>query len=280
MDFFAECLAKLQAAGIEAPRLETRLLWAAVLHCAASEVYADIALTAAQKVAIAALVARRLAHEPLDKIVGHREFYKADFKVSTDVLSPRPDSETLVESALALPLAASARILDLGTGSGCLLISLLAERPQARGTAVDISPAALQIARENAATVGVTKQIKFVCADWFEHDFSTKIGGPFALIISNPPYIPSAEIATLAPEVKNYDPRLALDGGVDGLQSYRRLAELAPQLLEDGGYIVLEAGYGQAADIAALFVAQGLQMCAIRKDLGGVDRCIILQKLV
>ena len=277
-DHFDFILQKLIAAGIENPRLETRILLAAVLQCAPSEIFGNVKLSATQQRAAEDMLQQRLAHKPLDKIIGRREFYKANFVVNENVLSPRPDTEILVEEAIKLLPDTAMEILDLGTGSGCIIESILAEKPQARGVAVDISAAALQTARLNAENLQLTTRLDFVNADWFAPDFCAKIGKKFDMIVSNPPYIPTADIDSLAAEVKNYDPAAALDGGADGYDSYRRIAELAPELLQNGGYILLEAGIGQAEKIADIFCNHKLKLINIVPDLNGISRCIILQK--
>ena len=169
-------------------------------------------------------------------------------------------------------------VLDLGTGSGCILLSLLKENPQSEGVGVDISEAALQIARENAKALNVEKQVKWLNLDWFKSDFLQKINAQFDLIVSNPPYIPDKDIAQLEDEVKLYDPLYALSGGEDGLVSYRRIAELAPFLLKEGGYILLECGIGQAQAVADIFMKNNLSFCKILKDLQNIERCVILKK--
>lgn len=277
-DYFDFVLQKLIEAGIENPRLETRVLLAAVLQCAPSEIFGSVKLSAAQQQTAENMLRQRLAHKPLDKIIGRREFYKANFVVNENVLSPRSDTEILVEEALKLIPDTEMKILDLGTGSGCIIESILAEKPRAHGVAVDISGAALQTARLNAENLQLTARLDFINADWFAPDFSAKINQKFDMIVSNPPYIPTADIATLATEVKNYDPMTALDGGADGYDSYRRIAELAPELLQNGGYILLEAGIGQAEKIADIFSTHKLKLINIVPDLNGISRCIILQK--
>lgn len=277
-NYFNFVLQKLIEAGIENPRLETRILLATVLQCAPSEIFGSIKLSAAQQRAAEAMLQQRLAHKPLDKIIGRREFYKANFVVNENVLSPRPDTEILVEEAIKLLPDTAVEILDLGTGSGCIIESILAEKPQARGIAVDISAAALQTARLNAENLQLTTRLDFVNADWFAPDFCAEIGKKFDMIVSNPPYIPTADIDSLAAEVKNYDPAAALDGGSDGYDSYRRIAELAPELLQNGCYILLEAGIGQAEKIADIFCNHKLKLINIVPDLNGISRCIILQK--
>ena len=283
-DFFDKMVQQLSAAGIEQPMLETRLILAHVKQCETAEILSTVNLTNEEKQTALALLARRLAHEPLDKIVGHREFYKADFAVNNDVLSPRPDTETLVETVLEYysDYKATLQILDLGTGSGCIIESLLQEYEKAHGVAVDFSAAALKVARQNATRLKLNTRLDFVEADWFATDFVEKISKSgmqkFDIIVTNPPYIPSDDIVGLAPEVKNFDPRTALDGGADGLDSYRQIAEIAPILLADGGHIFIEAGIGQADDIAVIFEGSGLKLKEIRADLAGIARCVVLKK--
>ena len=276
-DIFSEVMQKLTAAGVESPRLETRLLIATAAGIEPAQVFSDIVLNDAQISEVRAMTAARTAHKPLDKILGRRGFYKAEFAVNEDVLSPRPDTEILVEKALQYLPQAARNVLDLGTGSGCIIESILLEKKDLCGVAVDVSAAALNTARQNAENLGIGARLRFVRADWFAADFAAKIGQKFDVIVSNPPYIPSADIATLAPEVKNYDPMQALDGGADGYASYRRIAELAPELLSAGGYILLEAGIGQAEEIADIFKRAGLTHIETAADLNGIARCVILQ---
>jgi len=279
--FFIQIVQKLAEAQIENPRLEARLMFAEVLHRSPSEIFQDISLTDEENKKVEAMLEQRLRHKPLDKILGHREFYKYEFKVSEDVLSPRPDTEILVENALEiLKSITSAKILDLGCGSGCIIESLLKDLSFASGCAVDISGKALAIAKENADNLAVSERIRFVNAGWFDADFVTKIGDKFDIIVSNPPYIPSDDIKTLDREVKEYDPMLALDGGKSGYESYEQIAKIAPQLLQDGGYVLLEAGIGQAEKIADIFMLKGFKLLKIANDLSGIARCVILQKAV
>ena len=277
--FFTDIVNQLVEAGIDNPRLETRLMLAHIKQCPASEVYSDIDLDETQQKQLKAVLNRRLNHEPLDKILGTRSFFKYDFAVNSDVLSPRLYTETLVESVLEIysdpnmPL----NLLDLGTGSGCIIESLLGEYPNANGLAVDISAKALSVARQNAENLGLVKRLNLLQADWFASDFVQKINRKFEIIVTNPPYIPTADIEKLDIEVKNHDPHAALDGGADGFSGYRRLAEVVPQLLTDGGYVFIEAGIGQAEQIAQLFTDRSLRLYALKKDLSGIQRCVILQ---
>lgn len=277
-NLFLQAVQTLAEAQIENPRLETRLIFADVLHCSPSEIFQDISLTSPEIKKINDMLAQRLKHKPLDKILGHREFYKYDFIVNEDVLSPRPDTEILVEAALEiLHNISNAKILDLGCGSGCIIETLLKEIPSASGCAVDISANALKIAQKNADNLAVNEHLNFINANWFTDDFTAQIGKKFDMIVSNPPYIPSADIAVLDTEVKDYDPLLALDGGQSGFESYKRIAQIAPKLLNNGGYILLEAGYGQAKQIANIFITQGFDLLKIVNDLSDIERCVVLR---
>lgn len=280
-DYFSFVVKKLAAAGIESPRLEARLMLAKVLDTTVDSVTSDVVLNDENIKMLQNFLEQRIKHRPLDKILGSKGFYKENYKVDDDVLSPRPDSEILVEEALQLiPENEKGLILDLGTGSGCLIESILAERRQMRGTAVDVSAKALQIAKQNAVNLHLNDRMVFLQADWFSADFTNNFGDKFDIVVSNPPYIPSADIATLEPEVRDYDPLKALDGGADGLDSYRRLAEVTPLILRQGGYVLLEAGIGQSRQIIEIFRAGGFKWYKTAEDLSGVERCIIMQKAV
>ncbi len=213
--------------------------------------------------------ARRAARVPLAHILGIREFWSLPFRVTRDVLVPRPDSETLVAAALDAGLPDGARLLDLGTGSGCLLLALLHERPDWTGVGVDRSPAALAVAQENARALGLADRAGFVAGDW-----TAPLASRFDAILSNPPYVRSADLATLDPEVRDHDPALALDGGADGLEAYRRIVAEVPRLLRAGGRLGLEVGGGQAAAVSGLMAAAGFGGLIRRHDLGGVARCL------
>lgn len=275
-----EARSRLTAAGVETSAYELRLLLGAACGAdAAALAFSDIEPTAEQRAAFEDMLSRRLARMPVDKILGRRGFYKYDFQVSADVLSPRPDTEILLEAALQFIHRSGARnILELGVGSGCIITSLLAECPLLVGVGIDISSKALQVAAANAAALSVDNRLKLQNGDWFAKDFLSRVGETFDVIVSNPPYIPSAEIAGLDAEVRLYDPLPALDGGADGLSSYRRIAELAPALLSPGGKIFLEVGERQAEDVMAVFTANGLVPQQIWSDLSGIERCISLKK--
>jgi release factor glutamine methyltransferase len=266
----------LRAAGIEEPRREARLLLGHVLGRApgllTTEARAPVG--AAERARFRDLVARRAAHVPAAHLTGTRGFWTLDLIVTPDVLIPRPDSETLIEAALAaLPDRASVRrVLDLGTGSGALLLAALSAFPAAIGVGVDRSPAALAVARANAARAGLADRALFLRADW-----SAALGDGFDLVLANPPYVPSEEIATLEPEVREHDPRAALDGGVDGLDAYRAILADLPRILLPDGVAVLELGAGQAADVSRLATARRLGISELRQDLGGIPRAIVLR---
>jgi release factor glutamine methyltransferase len=209
-------------------------------------------------------------------ILGEREFWGLPFKVTPAVLVPRPDSETVIEAALSLmPDRARAwRLLDLGLGSGCLLLTLLREFPNARGVGLEVSLEALAVARGNAEALGVAARATLLEGDWRTPNWTQPLGGPFDLVVSNPPYIEAAAIDGLMPEVARYEPRLALDGGVDGLAPYRRIAAAGQELLAPGGLLLTEVGEGQATEITGIFGAAGLRPGAPFKDLGGIDRVV------
>jgi release factor glutamine methyltransferase len=215
-------------------------------------------------------LAAREAHQPVAQIIGHRAFWKHDFRVTRATLDPRPETELLVEVALETEFS---RLLDLGTGSGCILLSLLAERAQARGVGTDISPAALAVAQENAERLSLHERAQFVCGDWFHG-----VEGRFDLIVSNPPYITGPEMAQLAPEVRDWEPHSALTPGGDGLGAYRAIASGAFARLKPGGRIALEIGPTQAAAVQALLAAQGFAEIAVRRDLGNRDRVVLAQR--
>lgn len=219
------------------------------------------------------LMNRRLSGESVARIIGHREFYGLDFELSAATLEPRPDTELLVDLALEV-LPQGGRLLDLGTGSGCIPISILVNRVDARGMASDINPAALDMAAANAARHGVTDRLEFRQGDWFGA-LEQVDTAHFDLIVSNPPYIATAVVETLAGEVKDFDPRLALDGGVDGLGPYRIIAEGAPDRLGPGGKLLVEIGYDQGDAVTALFTAAGFERISVHKDLAGLDRVVL-----
>lgn len=266
----AAATARLEAAGAHTPALDARLLLQAASGLSREDLILgpDHPLTAEQLQRFESFIARREAHEPVSRILGEREFYGRSFKVTPATLDPRPDTETLIDAALAL-MPKQPRILDLGTGTGAIAITLLAERPDARGVATDLSPEALAVARENAGSLGVAGRLDLVEGSWFD-----PVEGRFDLILSNPPYIPAGDIAGLEPDVRNFDPGLALSGGADGLDPYRLIAAGAAAHLAAGGHVLVEIGAGQADDVEAIFTARGLPPAGRHRDLGGHIRCL------
>lgn len=275
---YLELAAKFFAArNVASPRLDAELLLAEVLATDRVGVYLrfDRPLGRAEVDAYRALVKRRGEGEPVAHLLGRREFWSRTFVVTPDVLVPRPETELVVERALALIDADGGRerplrVLDLGTGSGVLAVTLATELPKAQVTGIDVSPAALAVARRNAETLGVADRVHFLESDW------TSALGPderFDVVVSNPPYVPSGELPELPAEVRR-DPALALDGGVDGLAAYRRIADAAVRILAPGGVLLCEVGAGQAADVGAIFAAARLGAIACFADLAGIDRVV------
>jgi len=291
--------------GLETPELDARLLVAHALaldHTGlATQAHRRLSITEAGD--IAALAARRLAREPVARILGCKEFWGLPLRLNAETLVPRPETETLVEAALAsfsvrAPDTSSARaalaseassqrgdrhalrshtlrVADLGTGSGALILALVSELPAAFGIATDVSTAALACARDNAAALGLAARVAFVACD-----YGAALGGRFDLVVCNPPYVARNEIATLAPEVREFDPRRALDGGIDGLDAYRAIAADARRLLAPDGTLVLELGAGMATAVTALLGAAGLGLAGPpRHDLAGVARALVARPL-
>jgi release factor glutamine methyltransferase len=269
--------AALECAGFDETRRRARRLLAAALNLSPAEVFArvDRMITEDEGERVAALLRRVLAHEPLSRILGRREFWGLEFSLSRDTLDPRPETEILVETILArLPERDRAyAFLDLGTGSGCLLLALLSEFPAAQGVGVDRAFGAAVAAQDNAARLGLGARARFVAGDW-----ATALVGSFDVIVTNPPYVASAEVARLPREVRDFDPPLALDGGGDGLDAYRAIAADVPRLLAPGGIFACEIGAGQDAVVAALLAPGGLFAKKIAPDLAGIPRCIIARK--
>jgi release factor glutamine methyltransferase len=266
----------LSAAGIEDARREARLLLGHALGVGPETVigYPERGLDGSAQARFAALVARRAARMPTDRILGQREFWSLPFSLDATTLTPRPDSETVVEAALAAcaDRSRAIRILDLGTGSGCLLLALLSELVNATGVGVDLSVGALVRARGNAGRLGLGGRCRWLRADW-----GAALLGGFDLIVANPPYVARGEIAQLAPEVADYEPRLALDGGPDGLDAYRALAADVARLMAPGGCAAIEIGAGQSAGVSAIFRAHGLAVARTAHDLRGIARCLVLR---
>jgi release factor glutamine methyltransferase len=275
----AEALSLLRRAfaegGLDTPDLDARILMAEALGIEAS----GLALRPRETLGalgaerLRGYAARRVAHEPVARILSHQEFWGLPFELSPETLVPRPETETVVEAALAgIGRDAPARILDLGTGSGCLLVALLHELTDASGVGVDRSPAALATARENARRNGVGDRAGFAASDWG----AALAGKKFELVVSNPPYVATATIAGLAPEVRDHDPQEALDGGPDGLAAYRSIFSDAGRLLAPGGRLVVEIGFDQEPGVRALAAAAGLAVQRVAKDLGGRPRAVVM----
>ena len=273
-DTLRRAVLTLQAAKIETASIDARLLLQEALGVSREGLLMAMekSMTAAQAQKFDAMIARRLAREPVSKILEKREFYSLKLKVTRDTLDPRPDSETLVECVLAaLPEREKPyRMLDLGTGTGCLSLALLKALPRASVVAVDCSDAALAVAAENALQLGLAGRAAFCQSNWFE-----SVSGVFDVIVSNPPYIPSREVDQLAADVVNYDPRLALDGGADGLDAYRILLAGAGTRLAAGGVLAMEIGAGQHAQVALMGEKAGFGEPQMFKDLAGIIRCLL-----
>lgn len=259
---------RLRAAGIDDASGDCRRLMAFALGIGSDRLTLHLGdeMTGAQAAAFEAAVAARVTRRPVSQIVGERLFFGRSFKVTQDTLDPRPETELLVQTALERPFV---RMLDLGTGTGCILLSCLAGMPIATGVGTDLSEAALRVAAENAARLGLERRVALRQSDWFR-----EVSGRFDLIVSNPPYIAADEMAGLQPEVRDWEPHLALSPGGDGLDAYRAIAAGAAARLMAGGRIVLEIGPTQGQAVSALFMAQGFERLRVLKDLDGRDRVV------
>jgi release factor glutamine methyltransferase len=268
-----------RSAGIETPELDARVL---IAHALARD-HAGLAAAGHETLdangwhAIVRFAERRLRREPVARIVGFKEFWSLKFQVDATTLVPRPETETVVEAALAeiVPAADRTRALliaDLGTGSGAILLALLSELPNAFGVGTDTSPGALRLARRNARRLQLGRAAFVAC------DLGAALAGSFDLVVANPPYVASGEIARLAPDVRDYDPQAALDGGRDGLDCYRAIAATIPRLLTPAGALVVELGNGQAETVGALFSQVSLVSAALRADLSGTPRALVARK--
>jgi release factor glutamine methyltransferase len=274
--------AQLKSAGNDEAELDARILLGATLDLDLTGMIAQASrkLTSAEAALLAQYVQRRIAGEPVARILGQKEFWGLPLQLSPATLVPRPDTETVVELALQLLGAGGGldrplRIADLGTGSGAILLALLSELPAAEGFGTDVSEEALQTATANAAHTRLSDRATFIPCD-----YASGLSGTFDLIVSNPPYIRSADIADLAPEVRNHDPLAALDGGADGRDAYRALIPQAAGLLAPGGTLIVEAGMGQSRQIQALMTAAGLTTgTAPKADLAGVPRAVAGHKM-
>ncbi|MCO5733713.1 peptide chain release factor N(5)-glutamine methyltransferase [Rhizobium sp. SSA_523] len=274
----AEIRGRLAAAGFAEPALEARLLVSALLELTLTDlvVKPDVAVSAEDAEQLRAALSRRLAHEPVHRILGYRDFHGLRLALSPETLEPRPDTEVLVDAVLRHVKTAgvrpAGRLLDLGTGSGAIALALLNALPEFHGTGLDISAGALETASRNAHVLGMGDRFKALQSNWFD-----KVQGRFDIIVSNPPYIRSEVIGGLEPEVRDYDPLLALDGGADGLEAYRRIACDSRDFLEDNGLLALEIGYDQKQAVTKVFTAQDYTLIESVSDYGGNDRALLFR---
>jgi release factor glutamine methyltransferase len=276
-EMLADAAQRLVAAGVDQPRLDARLLLGHALgdpqahfHGREEEVPTEHARGNFED-----LVGRRLRREPVSRILGTRGFWTLDLEINAASLDPRPDSETLVEAVLehSPRREAPLRVLDLGTGTGCLLLSVLAEFPQATGLGIDISPDCTALAARNARANGLGDRARFQTGDWIKG-----LHAIFDVIMCNPPYIPTSTIQHLAPEVAHHEPPRALDGGVDGLDCYRRLALTFSETLAENSHIFLEIGFDQCQVVMEIMAAAGLRTLSVKSDLAGHDRCLVIKR--
>ena len=272
--FLTALTARFSQAGIDSPRLDARVLVGHVLGIDPSMLFArsDMEIDDDQYNRIEAFAQRRLAREPVARIVGSREFWSMNFDVTPDVLDPRADTETLVSAIVALrpSFPGPVRILDLGTGTGCILLAILSAWPEASGVGVDISPQAVDVAANNATRLGFANRATFRTGSWCEGLTET-----FDIVVSNPPYISTDDFLRLQPDVKNFDPPTALKGGADGLDAYRVLLPAARKVLKSGGKIGLEFGSGQEKAVTKLALENGFGNAAEYRDLAGIVRCVV-----
>ena len=263
---------RLTAAGLAEPAKDARYLMAHALQVPYDRLMLHLPdpLTPEAAERFEAAIAARLRHQPVAQIIGWRDFWGRRFRVTPDTLDPRPETEILVAEALARPFV---RMLDLGTGTGCILLSCLADRPMATGLGVDISAAALEVARDNAQNLGLSARARFALSDW-----CSALSGQFDLIVSNPPYIAAEEMSGLAPDVRDWEPHLALSPGGDGLEAYRRICRDAPSRLMAGGRLIVEIGPSQGAAVQELMRLAGLVDLQVLPDWDGRDRVVRGQK--
>lgn len=267
--------ARLKAAEVEAPHREARVLLAHALEVDQAAIIGYPERAVSDPAPFFTLVEKRVQGVPTAQLLEQREFWSLPFRVTPDTLIPRPETETLVEAALAALTErelTAPLILDLGTGTGCLLLALLSESPGARGVGIDRSAAAAEVARGNAEQLGLAGRAHFLVSDW-----ASALSGRFDIVVSNPPYIASGEIDDLEPEVAQHEPQLALDGGDDGLTCYRVIAGELSRLLRPGGAVFLEVGAGQWESVATLLETAGLRVSKPIQDLAGISRCVAAQ---
>ena len=268
---------QLAEAGVNSPRLDSEIILAHTLNLSRTDLWTQDkrVLSESEKKIAKKNVERRLNREPVSLIVGHQEFWSLDFVVDGNVLTPRPETELVIETALNCISSHTARILDLGTGSGALAVTIAKEVPECKVSAIDIDPNALSIAKENAVRHGVADRVEFICTDLIKSAWS----GCFSIILSNPPYIKSADIKKIMPEVQNYEPEKALDGGITGLDFYRAIIPMAIDRLEENGFLILEIGHDQADEVTALLNNFSCyQNIKVIQDYSGYDRVVKAQK--
>lgn len=272
-----QAIRTLQAAHVQSASLDARILLQHVLGINHEQWVASptVDMTSEQATTYESFIVRRAEREPIAHITGKREFWSMDFKVTNATLDPRPDSETIIEALLqrVADKQAPLEILDLGTGTGCLLLALLKELPNAHGTGIDLSREAMAVAQENAMSLGLSARASFHHGNWCDGLGEKK----FDIIVSNPPYIPSSSIKSLAPEVAQFEPKLALDGGIDGLDCYRKIIVALPAILNIDGIAAFEVGAGQIQMVADIASENGLQLEGMRKDMQGIPRCLLLK---
>lgn len=276
-ELLSRSVERLRMAKLDTPELDGRVLIKYALKLNDAELIggADKIVSPDCASALENMVARRVRGEPVARIVGRKEFWGLSFELGLHTLVPRPETETLIEAALAaFGRGAPKRVLDLGTGTGCLLLGVLSEYPEASGVGADIAPKAVEVAAANAGRLGFAGRAEFLVSDW-----DKKVEGRFDLVLSNPPYILKEDIEKLAPEVRLHDPVLALDGGPDGLSAYRKLAAAAARRLAPEGLLIAELGIGQEAEVAAIMAGAGLTVDGpARPDLAGIPRALVVRR--
>lgn len=278
-NLFEETTDFLRKNGVDSPRLEARMIFGAVLDLDYAQISGREIFSENQEKKIREYAKQRAKNKPLDKILGKKFFYKNEFMVDENVLSPRPDTEILVEKAIDLIKKHKLkRVLDMGTGSGCIICSIISDCGGICGVGIDISPQALKVAKKNGKRLNLQNLIKFEQKSWKDEDFKECFAEKFDIIVSNPPYIPLSDEETLMPEVKKYDPKIALFGGDDGLDEYKNIAKVVPYILQENGYLLLEVGINQAEQVKNIFNAAGFLFVEKAKDLAGIDRCLIFKK--
>ncbi len=280
-DLMTEAVAALRDAGIDNARMDARILLSDAAGVDSSRIAAwpeDI-VADDKSTKFRDMIARRLKREPVSRILGQRDFWRHSFKLSPETLDPRPDSETIVELALDwLEDRDAPTVLDFGTGTGCLLLSIIGDLQNARGLGVDISQGAVACARQNADQLGYGGQVEFRVSDWDQAVTDDERTEGFDLVVSNPPYITRDEMDDLSPEVSRFDPRLALTDEGDGLGAYRILSRVAFGLVKPAGFVIFEIGQGQENAVARLLVEAGFVGVEYREDLGGIVRCVAAKK--